>query len=1053
MSEQLVLLRRTYQDQSSVYLRNNTTYHIVRTEKGIVSTREIENDRMLLKDIVGDVQEERVYYSDLMPLKEIEAYTLIPKGNGSKRIKIGAVEHRDQRSNSIFHDDSRIAYFTMPSLASGAVAHLRYVVAFPDARFSTGHYFASEFPVEESILTVISDADIDVDVRTFHMPDGSYTRSVSTEKGKTVQRYTMRNVPPMKFASDAPSFSYYTPHAQLIVNTEKVESTDRVDQLYGWLYSYVGQCSDPADASITALTDSLTANILVPQEKASVIYRWVQDHIRYIAFEDGLNGLIPAPAEEVSRVRYGDCKGMSNVLQTMLRAAGLDAHLAWIGTRDRPYTFNELPAAGSSDHMIVALYLADTTLFLDGTANVNAFGFPSGFTQGKEALIAMDSATYNISTVPVMPAAASVLRDDVRLKFVGNELVGTGRITLTGYDEYYRNGAPEWTYALKEGITEGTVKQQYNTGGTAFIGEYINDLRSGTHNEMYPDGAKKSSYSYTEGKGNGAYTKWSADGMLSEEGTLKNNVIIGERKTYDQWGTLDVLMRFDEQGRAQGTRVENNDEGNPFVEMEYNKDLLIRYSYRDRTGKVIGEGTRSKGRFDLKGYNMDSGLRVEGVYLDEGQKDGKWKYYQADGTLENEENFKNGEPDGKQLFYSEDGSNFGFDENYSRNDITYTAFERYYRDGKMLYEGQIKGDNNDGAYRRYYPDGTLDQDLYYVAGRFHGWQVYYDVDGKKIYATRYENGTMMEQINYDRDGNAYETVVVTPGAFEFVQHHYNGAVRSRWAVMNAMLNGKATWYYPDGSVEVEGEFLNGDRHGKWTGYHTNGKKSYEREYVMGNSIGQYTQWFANGTMQSETPYVAGYVSGLAKEYHDNGKISFQRNYGYGNYHGDHSSYTLNGEPQMVRFYHKGRLYAYGSPTADGTVKDTIHVSSGIANCTSTFPDGTKARQINFRNGEIDGKFIEYHANGKVMESAEYQVGQIVGEHEEFYADGTPKQTTPYVAGLKHGEQIAYWNTGKVKEKRNFKFGEEQGLRTFHDQTGKLLATFDVRDNDVVEIIK
>jgi len=624
----------------------------------------------------------------------------------------------------------------------------------------------------------------------------------------------------------------------------------------------------------------------------------------------------------------------------------------------------------------------------------------------------------------------------------------TGPVT-----EYYRNGAPEWTYALKEGITEGTVKQQYNTGGTAFIGEYINDLRSGTHNEMYPDGAKKSSYSYTEGKGNGAYTKWSADGMLSEEGTLKNNVIIGERKTYDQWGTLDVLMRFDEQGRAQGTRVENNDEGNPFVEMEYNKDLLIRYSYRDRTGKVIGEGTRSKGRFDLKGYNMDSGLRVEGVYLDEGQKDGKWKYYQADGTLENEENFKNGEPDGKQLFYSEDGSNFGFDENYSRNDITYTAFERYYRDGKMLYEGQIKGDNNDGAYRRYYPDGTLDQDLYYVAGRFHGWQVYYDVDGKKIYATRYENGTMMEQINYDRDGNAYETVVVTPGAFEFVQHHYNGAVRSRWAVMNAMLNGKATWYYPDGSVEVEGEFLNGDRHGKWTGYHTNGKKSYEREYVMGNSIGQYTQWFANGTMQSETPYVAGYVSGLAKEYHDNGKISFQRNYGYGNYHGDHSSYTLNGEPQMVRFYHKGRLYAYGSPTADGTVKDTIHVSSGIANCTSTFPDGTKARQINFRNGEIDGKFIEYHANGKVMESAEYQVGQIVGEHEEFYADGTPKQTTPYVAGLKHGEQIAYWNTGKVKEKRNFKFGEEQGLRTFHDQTGKLLATFDVRDNDVVEIIK
>ena len=78
-------------------------------------------------------------------------------------------------------------------------------------------------------------------------------------------------------------------------------------------------------ASIQALSDSIVAGVSAPEQRAALIYRWMQEHVRYIAFEDGMNGFIPAQLAEDVPVRYGDCKGVSGLLRALLQAAGLDA--------------------------------------------------------------------------------------------------------------------------------------------------------------------------------------------------------------------------------------------------------------------------------------------------------------------------------------------------------------------------------------------------------------------------------------------------------------------------------------------------------------------------------------------------------------------------------------------------------------------------------------------------------------------------------------------------------------------------------------------------------
>jgi hypothetical protein len=73
-------------------------------------------------------------------------------------------------------------------------------------------------------------------------------------------------------------------------------------------------------------------------------------------------------------------------MTTMLQLAGYDARLAWIGTRDIPYDYS-LPSLVVDNHMICALFLRDSTYFLDGTESYISFGDYAYRIQGRPALI------------------------------------------------------------------------------------------------------------------------------------------------------------------------------------------------------------------------------------------------------------------------------------------------------------------------------------------------------------------------------------------------------------------------------------------------------------------------------------------------------------------------------------------------------------------------------------------------------------------------------------------------------------------------------------------
>jgi hypothetical protein len=149
------------------------------------------------------------------------------------------------------------------------------------------------------------------------------------------------------------------------------------------------------------MVDSITRHCYTDFDKVKAVYYWVQHNIRYVAIADGEKGYVPDAAAQVFSKRYGDCKGMSNLMQAMLEKAGVRSYLTWVGTNHLPYKYTEIPSPVVDNHMILC-YFEDTgkSWILDATAEFQSIMSAPTHIQGKECLVGIDSATYRVLDIP-----------------------------------------------------------------------------------------------------------------------------------------------------------------------------------------------------------------------------------------------------------------------------------------------------------------------------------------------------------------------------------------------------------------------------------------------------------------------------------------------------------------------------------------------------------------------------------------------------------------------------------------------------------------------------
>ena len=295
-----------------------------------------------------------------------------------------------------------MCYFeqSIPSSDHEVIVHWEKV--YEDSKFINSIYFHDRYPIESSKIKVEIPKNIEVNLVDWNFERNSPVKTIMDEREHRITTYSLTDLEAFNRSESAPARSKVYAHiipipAQINTSTGSEVLLKDVSNMYEWHHTLATQI-DNDQQSVKPLALELTADKESDLDKIKEIFYWVQDNIRYIAFEYGIMGFQPDNCQNVLNKKYGDCKGMANLIKEMLISLDYDARLTWIGTNDIPYDYS-IPSLLVDNHMICSVMLGDSVIFLDATEKFSDIGLYGQRIQGRQALIE-DGSNYKIVEVP-----------------------------------------------------------------------------------------------------------------------------------------------------------------------------------------------------------------------------------------------------------------------------------------------------------------------------------------------------------------------------------------------------------------------------------------------------------------------------------------------------------------------------------------------------------------------------------------------------------------------------------------------------------------------------
>lgn len=152
---------------------------------------------------------------------------------------------------------------------------------------------------------------------------------------------------------------------------------------------------------VTKLHD-MTKDIKNDREKVKIIYEYLQNNSRYVSIQLGIGGLQPIEAAKVAKNKFGDCKGLSNLMKAMLKAVDIPSNYCVINMSEKEkYLYSDFSNINQTNHVILLVPLKNDSIWLECTSQTLPFGYIHDNIVGHDAhVIAEDGSGGKLCHIP-----------------------------------------------------------------------------------------------------------------------------------------------------------------------------------------------------------------------------------------------------------------------------------------------------------------------------------------------------------------------------------------------------------------------------------------------------------------------------------------------------------------------------------------------------------------------------------------------------------------------------------------------------------------------------
>ncbi len=241
-----------------------------------------------------------------------------------------------------------------------------------------------------SVYTLENPRRIPITVRKFNLDEFG----VRMEESPARHFYEIRNLKAIDREHLSPDYTEFTPVVKLAPT--QFELAGKRGNVTNWRDFGIWQKStllsgrDKLPKETIRKVTELVQHIEDPKEKARIIYNYMQEKTRYISVQVGIGGWQPSTASEVDRLGYGDCKGLTNYTQALLKSQGIESLYTIVDAGEDGKDIDEEFVALQGNHVILTVPFEDETVFLECTSQQLPFNFIGTHTDDRNVILITD---------------------------------------------------------------------------------------------------------------------------------------------------------------------------------------------------------------------------------------------------------------------------------------------------------------------------------------------------------------------------------------------------------------------------------------------------------------------------------------------------------------------------------------------------------------------------------------------------------------------------------------------------------------------------------------
>ena len=208
----------------------------------------------------------------------------------------------------------------------------------------------------------------------------------------TETSYLAKNEKALKYEENSTSYRDMLPKATVALNRFSLKGIlgnySNWKEFGFWMNSKLLNGRNSLEESTKIKIKNLVKGVENPIERAKIVYQFMQNKTRYISVQVGIGGWEPIAANQVDKMGYGDCKGLTNYTKSLMDVAGVESYYTIVYADEKRDIDKEFSSI-QGNHIILNIPNKGNDVWLECTSQTMPFGFLGDFTDDRDVLVVM----------------------------------------------------------------------------------------------------------------------------------------------------------------------------------------------------------------------------------------------------------------------------------------------------------------------------------------------------------------------------------------------------------------------------------------------------------------------------------------------------------------------------------------------------------------------------------------------------------------------------------------------------------------------------------------